>query len=130
VSKLKIEYKKHRVTTPMSFWVHKPVDSEIWSEAAVFESPMPGPVIGKGFPVYELQYRDNTLVFGSKTEIDHCISVLSKKVLPTTRELAEEGGYAQYQHLHWLSKWPGDVKSWKDRQKIVKLLRALRDETI
>ncbi len=123
--KIKVGYSKERVKSPLSFWVHRAVDSKGWDSAKEYDPPMPTPIIGKGYPKYQIEYRGHNLLFSSKEEISHCIAILSEKVLPTTHALAQKAGYPDYQHLHWLSKWPGDIKSWKHRQSIVKLLNQL-----
>ena len=46
----------------------------------------------------------------------------TRKLLPTTHELASKSWMEGWQHLHWLSKWPGNIKSFKDRAAIIKLL--------
>ena len=128
MSKIYVEYYKERVTSPLSFWVHKAVDSQAWLDAKKYDPPMPKPTVGKGYPKYQIEYRGHILFFISKEEITHCIDILSQKVLPTTRALANDAGYPDWQHIHWLSKWPGDIKSWKDRQRIVQLLEELLNQ--
>jgi hypothetical protein len=122
-------YNRKRQFSPLSFWVHKPLDADTLDRASVFEPPMPGPVPGKGYPVYEIEYRGHTLFFCSTSEIRHCINILSEKVLPTTQSLAMKAGYPGYQHLHWLATWPGDIKSWKDRNELIKSLKQYLDMT-
>ena len=75
---------------------------------------------------YSESFSSSPLEFSSMDEIEHCIDVLSKKVLPTTNELAHGSWVEGYQHLHWLTKWPGDIKSYKDRMAIAKLLGKLK----
>ncbi len=123
--KVNIRYCQDRVKSPLSFWVHKPLDADVWENAILHEPAMPAAIIGKGFPLYEIVYRRHTLIFASIDEIKHCIEILSNKILPTTYSLASQAGYPAYQHLHWLSQWPGEIKSWKDRQAIIKLLEQL-----
>lgn len=125
MAKLSITYSDKRVSGPLSFWVHKAIDSDIWDKATRYDPPMPAPVPGMGYPKYQIEYRGHALDFFSKEEINHCIEVLSKKVLPTTQALARKSGYPDYQHLHWLTRWPGDIKSWKSRQEIIGLLAQL-----
>jgi hypothetical protein len=125
MAKVTVTYSKEKVVSPLSFWVHKAVDAAVWQAATTYDPPMPVPVLGRGYPQYQIEYRGHLLFFSSKEEITHCIDVLSQKLLPATRELAHRAGYPDYQHLHWLAKWPGDLKSWGERQQIIKLLRRL-----
>lgn len=125
MAKISIEYSEKRISSPISFWVHKPIDSDAGSTALQFDPPFPKRIIYKGYPIYKIKYRGHELYFCSCEEMEHCIGILSNKVLPTTQALAEEGGYPGYQHIHWLTKWPGDIKSWKDRKEIIKLLKKL-----
>jgi len=126
MAKYWIDYSDSFSPSPLSFWVHKPLDAEVWSDAVEFEPPMSSKVIDKGFPEFKIEHKRHILVFSSLDEIEHCINVLSKKVLPTTNELANSSWMEGYQHLHWLTKWPGDIKSYKDRIAIVKLLEKLK----
>jgi hypothetical protein len=126
MAKYWIDYSESFSSSPLSFWVHKPVDSEIWNDATKFEPSMPSKVMGKGFPEFKIEHKGHILEFSSIDEIEHCIDVLSNKVLPTTNELAHGSWVEGYQHLHWLTKWPGDIKSYEDRMAIVKLLGKLK----
>jgi hypothetical protein len=121
----RLDFSAEPVVSPLTFWVHKGVDAEVWSQATVFEPPLPGPLSGKGYARYTIQYRDQEFYFASLDELEHCMAVLSQKVLPTTRRLADKAGFPSHQHLHWLSKWPAGLKSWKERQVIVRLLDEL-----
>ncbi|MDN3382491.1 hypothetical protein QL995_07375 [Pseudoalteromonas sp. APC 3358] len=126
VSKITVEYSIDRVSSPLSFWVHKALDSDVsWSDSTKYLPSLAPLVLGKGYPTFGLEYRGHFLYFCSKEEIVHCIDVLSHKVLPSPKRLTEIAGHSGYKHLHWLTKWPGDIKAWKDRQLIIKSLNKL-----
>ncbi|SFM71342.1 hypothetical protein [Marinobacter zhejiangensis] len=127
MSKYWVEYVKEYRPSPASLVVHRPLDCEHWSGATKFDPPLPQPEVGKGYPVSKVEAKGYELSFSSMEEVEHCIDVLSQKNLPTTRSLAEESWLGQgYQHLHWLTKLPSALKSYKERQKIVRLLGHLK----
>jgi hypothetical protein len=116
---VRLEYRDHPVRTPITPWAHAAVDGPYW-KATRFNPPTPGPVIGKGYPVWFLDHRGRTLVFASPEEIAHVIDILSRKILPSPRELGKP-------HLavngHWLSRLHASFKPWKVRQELVKRLQ-------
>lgn len=116
---IRIEYRDKPVLTPITPWVHKGVDAPYW-KATVFDPPMPKPVHGKGYPVWFIDHRGRSLAFASPLEIDHVIDILSRKILPSSRELGQP-------HLavnsHWLSRLHASFKPWKVRQELVKRLK-------
>lgn len=116
---IRIEYRDKPVLTPITPWVHKGVDASYW-KATIFDPPMPKPVHGKGYPVWFIDHRGRSLVFASPEEIAHVIDILSRKILPSSRELGQP-------HLavnsHWLSRLHTSFKPWKVRQELVKRLR-------
>lgn len=62
----------------------------------------------------------------SLDEIQVCINVLGKKLLPNTLGLAQVRGGDPEQR--WLRKMPDETKSWRFREKAVKYLeKALWD---
>jgi hypothetical protein len=127
MAKYWIDYSASFNPSPLSFWVHRPKDAEIWSQADEYEPAFPSKVFGNGFPEFKIEHKGYILVFSSLYEIEHCISVLSHKVLPTTNELSKKSWMNEgYQHLHWLSKWPSKIKNYKDRIAIIKLLEKLK----
>ncbi len=126
MAKYWIEYSDTYTASPLSSWVHRPIDNKVWDQASQFVPELPKKILDKGYPIYKIVHKGYELHFSSKEEIDHCISILSKKILPTTQELASKSWMKGYQHLHWLSKWPGKIKSFKDRETIVKLLKKVK----
>jgi len=59
-------------------------------------------------------------VFVSPQEIEHAIDVLSRKILPSPREL---GRPYMAVNSHWLSRLHASFKPWKVRQELVKRLK-------
>lgn len=117
---IRIEYRDKPILTPITPWVHRGVDAMYW-KATVFDPPMPRPVHGKGYPVWFVDHRGRSLVFASPEEIAHVIDVLSRKVLPSSRELGQP--YLAV-NSHWLSRLHASFKPWKVRQELVKKLKA------
>ena len=120
MAKYWVGYTEKFKQSPVTCWVHKPIDSDGWISATKFEPSLPQKISGKGYPVYKIEYKGYELVFSTKWEIEHCISVLNKRVLPTTYKLAKESWMKGYQHIHWLTKWPSGISKYKDRLAIVK----------
>jgi hypothetical protein len=116
---IRIEYRDKPVLTPITPWVHRGVDASYW-KATVFDPPMPSPVHGKGYPVWFIDHRGRSLVFASRQEIEHVIDILSRKILPSPRELGQP--YLAV-NSHWLSRLHTSFKPWKVRQELVKRLR-------
>jgi hypothetical protein len=116
---IRIEYRDMPVLTPITPWVHRGVDASYW-KATVFDPPMPSPVHGKGYPVWFIDHRGRSLVFASPQEIEHVIDILSRKILPSPRELGQP--YLAV-NSHWLSRLHTSFKPWKVRQELVKRLR-------
>jgi hypothetical protein len=126
MAKYWLEYSEEYKESPLSHWVHKPLDADIWRNASTFEPPLPKKHIDKGYIIYKIEHRGCVFRYSSVEEIEHCIFVFSEKALKTTRELALNSWVNGYQHKHWLTKWPGHLKSYKDRKKIIKLLNKVK----
>ncbi|MEQ1783110.1 MAG: hypothetical protein ABMA14_17265 [Hyphomonadaceae bacterium] len=116
---IRIEYRDQPVRTPITPWVHRGVDGAYYN-ATVFDPPTPRPVHGKGYPVWFVDHRGRVLVFASPQEIEHVIDVLSRKILPSSRELGQP-----YKAVngHWLSRLHASFKPWKVREELVKKLK-------
>jgi hypothetical protein len=126
MTKYWLEYSETYKESPLSFWVHRPLGSEVWQDANNYEPPLPQKDVDKGYKIYKIEYKGCEFFYSSLQEIEHCISVLDNKALKTTRELAGNSWVKGYQHMHWLTKWPGNLKSYKDRQEIIKLLNKVK----
>jgi hypothetical protein len=107
---------------PGAFWVHRPVDGE----PGTFAPPAPLAVPHKGFPVLHVEFEKYELLFSSVAQLEHYIEVLSQTVLPTSRCLSEASGLKTGPNQHWLSRLPGELKSPKSRQSLVKVLGAAK----
>jgi hypothetical protein len=112
------------VPSPMTFWVHKPVDTPLWYQAMVFDPSLPSVVPGKGFPYVYVEFDDFVFGFASLAELDTCIAVLSQKNLPATDSETHARGTGP--GAHWLNKLPGRVKSWRYRSRLVRYLHDVR----
>ncbi|HVY90982.1 MAG TPA: hypothetical protein VG942_19090 [Hyphomonadaceae bacterium] len=116
---IRIEYRDHPIRSPLTPWVHTGVDGPYW-KATMFDPPMPRPVHGKGYPVWFVDHRGRSLVFASPEEIEHAIDILSRKILPVTRDL---GKPYRAVNSHWLSRLHSSFKPWKVREQLVKRLK-------
>ena len=116
---IRIEYRDHPIRSPLTPWVHAGVDGPHW-KATVFDPPMPRPVHGKGYPVWFVDHRGRSLVFASPQEIEHAIDILSRKILPVTRDLGQP---YRAVNSHWLSRLHSSFKPWKVREQLVKRLK-------
>jgi hypothetical protein len=59
-------------------------------------------------------------------QLDHVIDVLSRKPLPTSRQLSLRRGARFGPNGHWLSRLPAELKAPRKRAKLVQVLRAVR----
>jgi hypothetical protein len=116
---IRIEYRDHPVLTPLTPWVHRGVDGPYY-KATQFDPPTPKAIHGKGYPVWFIDHRGRSLVFASPEEIAHAIDILSRKILPATRDLGQP--YLAV-NSHWLSRLHSSFKPWKVRQDLVKRLK-------
>ncbi len=101
----------------MTFSVHKPLGLKRgwgWETAAEYDPPMPGPVAGKGYPVFFVEFDGFTFQFASLHELDVCVEVLGKKALPNN-------------HDKWFAKLPGEVLPWRYREPAVAFLVECRE---
>ena len=112
----------------MTYWVHVATDGLPWYRAKEFDPPIPKPVPGKGWPVFLVEIDRFTFRFASMTEIDACLEILSRKVMPTTRRLSALHGTQAGPNSHWLSRLPKGTKSWRYRQEAVRYLQKARAE--
>lgn len=119
--RLSVRYQAEPVFTPVSRFVHRPLDGAFHT-ATRFDPPFPPPVAGKGHAYWVLEHRGHELYFASPEEIAHVSEVLGQRVLPKPRVL---GAGQSAVNSHWLSRMDKAWLSWKVRQEIV---RKLRDE--
>jgi hypothetical protein len=109
----------------MTPWVHYAADGGPWYAATVYDPPSPGPVGGKGYPLYFVEVDGFTFEFASLHELAACAEVLTRKVLPATY-LVEYKGQPFYSNTHWLSRLPAKTKTWRYRERAVRALAQAR----
>lgn len=104
----------------MAFWVHVPdgVTSDTWIP------PAPVAIPHRGFPALRVEVGEHELVFTSPAQLAHCIEVLAKRPLPTSRQLSVKRGTTSGPNGHWLSRLPSTLKSPRRRERLVETLRA------
>jgi hypothetical protein len=108
---------------PGANWVHLPVPGV----PGVFMPPAPVEVPHEGYAILHVEFGTYDLVFSSRAQIDHYIDVLSKKLLPTTRQLSAVRATGAGPNQHWLSRLPGSMKAPKTRSLLVGTLLAACD---
>jgi len=116
-----------RLTGPITFWVHRPVDNEVWAKATRFDPPLPeaGP---DGYPHYVVEHLGHEVWFASLDEVLHAEEVLSREPLPSGSELAREAGCPERDYMHWIETFPARLKADDERHALVKMLRELREK--
>jgi hypothetical protein len=118
-----IEYSDERRESPMTYWVHQGPEGVHWRGAERVTPPLPGPVGGRGFPSFRVEFDGFTFVFASLAELDACVETLSRKNLPTSRRISEARGTGAGPNGHWLSRLPAKVTAWKYRERAAAYLR-------
>ena len=105
----------------MTYWVHRKVGR--WDR---FNPPRQEAVPGRGFPVMWVEIDGFEFEFASLAEIEACIEVLGRRLLPRTLDLSHERRAGP--NSHWLSRLPARVKPWRYRERAVRYLEvALAD---
>jgi len=115
-----IEYHAKFIQSPMTYWVHIGRVHGRRIKTIEYEPPHPKPVAGEGYPLFFVELDGMTFQFSSLIEIRTCIETLSKKDLPTARQLFADEDFIY--STHWLSRLPMKVKTWRYREKAVKYL--------
>jgi len=124
----RIEYRAEYTPTPMSFWVHKHLGSEVWADADAYEPSLPKPIPGRGFPILFVAVAEVELQFASMEEVDHFLSVVRQKNMPSTIALSRQRGANHGPNAHWLSRLPARLKSWSRREKLIPLIQRARED--
>ncbi len=122
MKKWRIEYREKYTKTPLSFWVHKHLDHEVWIYAKKFEPSLPKAIPGKGFPVLVVNALGVELEFSSIDEAEHFLSVISRKNMPTSTQLSRQRTDKLGPNRHWLSRLPSKIKPWSKREKIIPII--------
>ncbi|WP_432459287.1 hypothetical protein [Agarivorans sp. QJM3NY_25] len=124
MKKWRIEYRVEYTPSPLSFWVHKHLDSEVWSNATKFDPPLPRSIPCKGFPVLVINALGVELEFSSIEEAEHFLDIISKKNMPTSLQLSNLRGGSYGPNGHWLSRLPARLKPWVKREKIIPIIKG------
>ena len=131
MSRWRLEFEPAYRATPVSFWVHRQRDQEVWADAVQFEPPLPSPIAGKGFPRLIIDAFGVELEFASLQEAVHVRQVLAQKNMPTSAQLAAKRQSSLGPNSHWLSRLPAQLKAWRKREKLLPILdegiRAMED---
>ena len=118
-----------RQTGPLTYWVHRPQDSEVWADATRFDPDLPAPD-GEGlYPLYVVEHQGHEVLFASTRELAHAIEVLGADQLPPAQELAAAAGAPERAYMHWLTTFPSRLKADDERREFVALLAGLLEET-
>ena len=130
MKKCRIEYNQQRKYSPVSIWVHQSIAAENveWRNSEKYEPAFPDKVVLKGFPYLLVSVSGFELEFSSSHEVEHCIAVLNQKNLPSTKNMVCSISTTYTGYNHWLASYPADLKSWKQRQKTVSILRQSLEE--
>ncbi|MDO6579353.1 hypothetical protein [Alteromonas stellipolaris] len=130
MSKWKFKYGHQRPTTPISYWVHKGVgeDDTYYSNCTEFTPPFPKKDVIKGYPFLTVTVLSFDIYFASMFEVNHFLSVMEQKNLPTTMALTEQRGRSLGPNNHWLSRFPARLKSWKKRETIILAVKKAQKE--
>ncbi|HSX59093.1 MAG TPA: hypothetical protein VLF18_02730 [Tahibacter sp.] len=115
-------YEKDWRSAPVAFWVHVPVPGT----KDVCDPPAPLPIPHRGYPFLRVAFESHELQFSAIAHLDHFIDILSRRPLPTTRQLSSLRGLPVGPNGHWLSRLPAALKSPRKRDKLVQALRAVR----
>jgi hypothetical protein len=99
-------------------WRHAPLAHWVHADSA------PAPVPHRGYVWLHVPCGSIDMQFSSGAQLAHCIDVLARKPLPTSRQLSALRGSGAGPNGHWLSRLPGALKAPARRARLIKLLRA------
>lgn len=117
-----------RKTGPLTYWVHRPQDNDVWAESTRFEPDLPPPDAEGMFPLYVVEHQGHEIIFASTQELRHAIDVLGRDRLPSAQELAEAGGETDRAYMHWIATFPSRLKADDERRVFVALLVDLVEQ--
>jgi hypothetical protein len=97
-------FEKDWRTAPVAFWVHVPVPgtTDAWDPPAAPAIPH------LGYAFLRVEFEQHVLVFSALPQLDHFIDVLSRKPLPTSRQLSSRRGLPVGPNGNWLSRLPAE----------------------
>jgi hypothetical protein len=122
MSKYNIIYNKNYHSSPLSFWVHHDMESEIWEDATKYEPELPKAIVSKGYPMLVIDALGHELRFSSIQEVEHFIEVIKQKNMPTSSQLASKRPKSTGLNSHWLSRLPAKLKPWRNRKKYIPII--------
>ena len=128
MKKWRIEYRLKYTETPLSFWVHKHLDHEVWSYAKEFEPPLTRAIPCMGYPLLIINIFGVELEFASVAEVEHFLAVISQKNMPTTQQLSKQRTHNFGPNRHWLSRLPSCLKPWSKRERIIPIVESALKE--
>ncbi|WP_187360092.1 hypothetical protein [Chitinolyticbacter meiyuanensis] len=114
-------YERDWRAAPAAFWVHKPV----FGVQDAYEPPAPMAIPRFGYAILHVVFGAHELQFSALAQLEHVIDVLSRKPLPTSRQLSCGRGVSVGPNGHWLSRFPRELKSPRKREKLVRMLSAI-----
>jgi len=117
-------FEKDWRTAPLAFWVHIPVPGT----KTECSPPAPKEVPHMGYQTLRVQFEKYELQFSAPAQLDHFIEVLSSKPMPTSKQLSSQRGLPVGPNGHWLSRLPAALKSPRKREKLVKVMQAVREQ--
>lgn len=124
MKKWRIEYTNEYRGSPLSFWVHINIDSYYWADATIYEPSLPNPIAGKGYANLLINVLGVELNFSSIEEIEHFLSVIKLKNMPTTLQLTNKRNGGCGPNSHWLSRIPAKLLPWAKREKYIKTIES------
>ena len=128
MARTRITFVPERKTGPLTFWVHRPLDNEVWIKATRFEPELPPANGERGFPLYIIEHQGHETLFASTDELRHAIDVLGRDRLPSPEELAADAGVPDRAYMHWVATFPARLKAENERQAFVALLAELLEK--
>ena len=128
MKKWRIEYFEEYRPSPLSFWVHRHLDNELWSLASKFDPGLPKAIPLKGFAVLFVDAFGTELRFSSIEEVEYFLEVISQKNMPTALQLTKQRNARYGPNGHWLSRRPSKLKSWSKRQKMIPVIESALEQ--
>lgn len=121
-SRFRYTFEQNWLHFPLAPWVHVPVAGE----SDQFEPAAPRPISHKGYAVLRVEYGQHEFAFSSPEQLQHFIEILSKKPLPTSRQLSALRAQNVGPNGHWLSRLPAELKSPAARNLLVRHMQAVQ----
>lgn len=126
MKKFEITFKALYPETPLTFWVQIQKLEGGAFDVNSFEPPLSKVIGGKGFSELKVNFLGVDFRFSSVHELAHFISVMEKRNLPTTMSLSLKRNAGIGPNGHWLSRLPSRLKPWRQRVRLVKLLKIAK----